>query len=130
MQFQNLQLCYWGKILRNFLLPNCCFIRNQRLGNWPGKLDDLCPYFFALGHINYSRWVHVFLRDMTQPPHRHPDVHAKFMEGHFVVQRSDKKLSLMGLDQSQEHSIKLLKEDSGPKSLYSHAEDKAVIELS
>ena len=72
----------------------------------------------------------MFLRDMAELPHRHPEVHAKFMEGHFVVQRSEKKFSLMGLDQSQEHSIKLLKEDSGPKGLYGQAEDKAVIELS
>ncbi|MES9879344.1 MAG: hypothetical protein ABW185_00490 [Sedimenticola sp.] len=125
--------CYWGKIVRDFLLTSCSFVRNQRIGNWPGTLDaidDLCPYFFALGHTNYSRWVPVFLRDMAQLPHRHPAVHANFMEGHFVVQRSEKKFSLMGLDQSQEHSIKMLKEDSGPKGLYGQTEDKAVIELS
>ena len=125
--------CYWGKIVRNFLLKSCCFVHNQRLGNWPGTLDaidELCPYFFALGHTNYSRWVPVFLRDMTQLPHCHPAVHANFMEGNFVVQRSDKKFSLMGLDQSQEHSIQLLKEDSGPKGLYGQVEEKMVIELS
>ena len=125
--------CYWGKIVRDFLLTSCCFVRNLRLGNWPGTLDaidDLCPYFFALGHTNYSRWVPVFLRDMAQLPHRHPAVHANFMQGHFAVQRSEKKFSLMGLDQSQEHSIKLLKEDSGPKGLYGQTEEKVVIELS
>ena len=124
---------YWGKIVRDFLLTSCRFVRSQRTGNWPGTLDaidDLCPYFFALGHTNYSRWVPVFLRDMEQLPHRHPAVHANFMEGHFVVQRSEKKFSLMGLDQSQEHSIKLLKEDSGPKGLYSQAKEKIIIELS
>ena len=38
----------------------------------------------------------------------------------------------MDLDQSQEHSIKFLKEDSGPKGLYgeSKTEEKMVIELS
>ena len=112
--------CYCGKVV-------LC------LGNWSGTLDaidDLCPYFFALGHTNYSRWVPVFLRDMAQLPHCHPAVHANFMKGHFAVQRSEKKFSLMGLDQSQEHSIKLLKEDSGPKGLYGQTEEKVVIELS
>ena len=52
------------------------------------------------------------------------------MKGHFMVQRSDKKLSLMGLDQSQEHSIRILKEDGGPKGLYNQVEEKMVIELS
>ena len=36
----------------------------------------------------------------------------------------------MGLDQSQEHSIRMLKEDGGPKGLYNQVEEKMVIELS
>ena len=52
------------------------------------------------------------------------------MEGHFEVQLSEKKFSLMGLDQSQEHSIRMLKEDSGSKGLYGQTEEKLIIELS
>ena len=33
------------------------------------------------------------------------------------------------MDQSQEHNIELLKEDSVPKGIYDHDEDKAVIEV-
>ena len=51
------------------------------------------------------------------------------MAGKFVVQRGDKKSSLMALDQSQEHSIQFLKEDSGAKGLYGQQESKEVIEL-
>ncbi len=40
------------------------------------------------------------------------------MEGKFVMQCGDKKFSLMALDQSQEHSIKFLKEDIGAKGFY------------
>ena len=36
----------------------------------------------------------------------------------------------MELDQSQQHSIKFLKEDSGAKGLYGQKEEKEVIELS
>ena len=124
---------YWGHIVRNFLLTYFSFIRNQRQGNWLGTLESiemLCPYFFALGHTNYSRWVPMFLRDMAQLPTLHPDVHDNFMKGHFVVHRSDKKFSLMGLDQSQEHSIRMLKEDGGPKGLYNQVKENMVIELS
>ena len=88
------------------------------MGNWPLTLtacDDLCPWFFAFGHTNYARWMPVFLKDMACLPETHPSVHEAFMEGKFVVQRSDKKFSLMALDQSQEHSIKFPKEDSGAK---------------
>ncbi|KAJ8378777.1 hypothetical protein AAFF_G00236490 [Aldrovandia affinis] len=52
---------------------------------------------------------------MATLPDTHPSVHEAFMEGKFVVQRGDKKFSLMALDQSQEHNIKFLKEDSGSK---------------
>ena len=124
---------YWGHIVGNFLLTYFSFIRNQRQGNWPGTSESsemLCPYFFAFGHTNCSRWVPVFLRDMAQLPALHLDVHDNFMKGHFVVQRSEKKSSLMGLDQSQEHSIRMLKEDGGPKGLYNKVEEKMVIELS
>ena len=48
-----------------------------------------------------------------------------------MVQRSDKKFSLMGMDQSQEHSINLWKEDIVvQKGLYGQKEEKEVIELS
>ena len=36
----------------------------------------------------------------------------------------------MALDQSQEHRIKFLKEDSGTKGLYGQQEEKEIIELS
>ena len=72
----------------------------------------------------------VFMRDMTSLPESHPGVHEAFMQGKFVVQRGDKKFSLMALDQSQEHSIKFLKEDSGTKGLYGRQEENEIIELS
>ena len=72
----------------------------------------------------------MFLRDVAQLPTLHPDVQDNFMKGHFVVQRSDKKFSIMGLNQSQEHSIRMPKEDGGPKGLYNKVEEKMVIELS
>ena len=72
----------------------------------------------------------VFLKDMACLPETHPSVHEGFMEGKFVVQRSDKKFSLMALDQSQEHSIKFLKDNSEAKGLYGQPEAKEVIALS
>ena len=71
-----------------------------------------------------------FLKDMASLPESHPNVHGAFVQGKFVVQHSEKKFSLMALDQSQEHSIKFLKEDSGTKGLYGQQEEKEVIELS
>ena len=67
---------------------------------------------------------------MTRLPVTHPDVHKAFTDGLFSVQRSCKKFSLMALDQSQEHSVKYLKDGGGTKGLYGQPEEKEVIELS
>ena len=125
-------ICYW-RTVQDYLLIICRFVRGQRVGDWPLTLDactDLCSWFFAFGHTNYARWIPVFLKDMAALPEIHPSVHEAFVEGKFVVQCSDKMFSLMALDQSQEHSIKFLKEDSGTKGLYGQQEEKEVIELS
>ena len=123
---------YW-KTVQDYLLINSSFVRGQRAGDWPLTLNacyNLCPWFFAFGHTNYARWMPVFLKDMACLPEAHPDVHKAFMDGKFVVQRGNKKFSLMSLDQSQEHSIKLLKDTAGAKGLYGQQDEKEVIELS
>ena len=122
---------YWTSV-REYLLINCRFVRGQRLGDWLlilNACDQMCSRFFAFGHTNYARWVPVFLRDMARLPETHPSVHEALMAGKFVVQRGDKKSSLMTLDQSQEHSIQFLKEDTGAKGLYGQQESKEVIDL-
>ena len=86
-------ICYWTTV-REYLLINCRFIRGQRVGHWPLTLNscnELCPWFFAIGHTNYARWLPVFLKDMAKLPEDHPAVHDAFMEGMCVVQRGDKK---------------------------------------
>ena len=63
-------ISYWTS-LREYLLINCRFVRDQRLDDWLLTLntcDDICPWFFAFGHTNYARWVLVFLRDMARLP--------------------------------------------------------------
>jgi len=123
---------YW-RTVTDYLLTTCQFVRGQRSGDWCltlNALEDLCPWFFVFSHTHYARWLPVFLRDMATLPDVHPGVQHAFVNGKFVVQRSSKKFSLMALDQSQEHSIKFLKEDSGAKGKYGQQEEKDVIELS
>ena len=123
---------YW-KTVHDYLSINSSFVRGQRAGDWPLTLNacyNLCPWFFAFGHTNYARWMSVFLKDMACLHEAHPNVHKAIMDGKFVVQRGNKKFSLMSVDQSQEHSIKLLKDTAGAKCLYGQQDEKEVIELS
>ena len=90
-------------------------------GDWLLNLnacDEICPWVFAFGHRNYARWVSVFLRDMARLPDIHPSVHKAFMAGNFVMQRGDKKSSLMAFDQNQEHSIQFLPFDLSTQSMH------------
>ena len=48
-------------------------------------LSMIVPWFFALGHTHYSRWVPVHLRDMVSLKQLHPDVCVEFLKGDFAV---------------------------------------------
>ena len=122
--------CVWITV-KHFLLLVCRLVRGQRQGDWPLTLKacfGLGGWFFACSKYNYARWILVFVRNMMCLPITHPDVHTAFTQGLFVVQRSKKKFATMALDQSQEHSVKYLKDGGGTKGL--QQDEKEVIEIS
>ncbi|XP_070581399.1 uncharacterized protein [Ptychodera flava] len=49
----------------------------------------MLPWYFAYGRVNYSRYLSVYLQEMSALPQTHPNVYEKFCEGEFAVQRSD-----------------------------------------
>ena len=57
------------------------------------------------------------MRDLIKLKIQHPDLHAEFKKGHFVVQRSQARYSLMAKDQSHEHSNKEIKTEGGYTNL-------------
>ena len=57
------------------------FIRSVREGNFSlylSSLAKLIPWFFAMNHINYARWLPVHLRDMMLLPILSPSTEVKF----------------------------------------------------
>ena len=91
--------------MREYLLINCRFIRGQRVGHWPLTLNacnELCPWFSPLDTQTMPAGYPFCLIYLARLPEIHPAVHDAFVEGMFVVQRGDKKFSLVALDQSQE----------------------------
>ena len=71
-----------------------------------------------MDHTTYARWLSVHVRDMFQLSETHPDIHAKFLKGNFVVQKSPHKFSLTGKDQSHQQSNKSLQSHGGAVVLY------------
>lgn len=114
------QLKYWSTIMELEMLM-CRFIRSLRERDfhlYVEVCDEVCPWFHVMDHTNYARWLPVHVWDMVQLPDINPDVHAEFLKGNFVVQKSPHKCSLMGKDQSHEQSNKNLQAHGGAAGLY------------
>ena len=62
----------------------------------------LVPWFIALEHINYARWIPVHLRDMIAMKNIHPDVHAQFLKGNIVVKKTARRFSGIAINQAHE----------------------------
>ena len=61
---------FWDFILR-YETSILIFIRAHREKNFTlyvQVLEELTPLFFALDHVNYSRWMPVHIRDMKCLP--------------------------------------------------------------
>lgn len=70
-----------------------CYIRSERTGNWLMHLGShykKLPYFAAAGHNPYTKCSHIYLQQMSQLESTHPNVHAHFSGGHFVVRQSNR----------------------------------------
>ena len=84
------QFQYWTTVLA-LELSTLIYVRSMREANFSMYLDaltELVPWFFALDHTNYARWIPVHLRDMAELANTHPDVFTEFSNGHFTVQKT------------------------------------------
>ena len=54
----------------------------------------------------------------VQLAQQNPEVHAEFMKGNFVVQKSRRQFSLMAKEQAHEQSNKILQTNGGAAGLY------------
>ena len=71
---------FWSIILQ-LELDAMIYVRAIREGDFLLYIDaltKLVPWFFALGHTNYARWIPVYLRDMVSLHDKHPGVFAEF----------------------------------------------------
>jgi len=67
-------------------------IAGERMGSWELHLQaiyECLPMFAAAGHNNYLKSAYYYLQNMTRLHTTHPEIHAKFIQGHHVLRRSD-----------------------------------------
>ena len=82
MQCKSPTIAYWNLTMRYQILI-LLFVRAHRERNFSlyvEVLEELVPLFFALDHINYTRWVPVHIRDMRSLPSSIKDEFEK--QGH------------------------------------------------
>ena len=92
------------------------YVRSLREGNfdlYAQSLAHIVPWMFALDHTHYSRWLSVHIRDMTSLSVNHPNIHAEFRAGKFVVHKTRNKFSAMAIDQCHEQNNGAVKGSGG-----------------
>ncbi|KAJ8396338.1 hypothetical protein AAFF_G00019150 [Aldrovandia affinis] len=113
------QFQFWFIILQ-LELAVLIYVRSVREENfllYTDALSKLVPWFFALGHTNYARWIPVHLRDMVTLVTKHPSVYAQFLAGNFTVKKTTHAFSAIALDQAHEQNNALVKGDGGAVGL-------------
>ena len=96
------------------------YVRSLREGNFDlyvQSLVQIVPWMFALDHTHYSRWLSVHIRDMTSLSVNHPNIHAEFRAGEFVVHKTRNKFSAMAIDQCHEQNNGAVKGSGGAVGL-------------
>ncbi len=117
MQKRSPTFMYWDLIMRYETLI-LIFIRAHREKNFPlyvEVLEELTPLFFALDHVNYSRWMPVHIRDMKSLPDTIKEEFEKFT--HWVLSKTSKKFSAIPFDQAHEQENKIVKGSGGAVGL-------------
>ena len=113
------QFQYWSITLQ-FELAILIFVRSLREGNfqlYKDALTSMVPWFFALDHHNYARWLPVHVRDMMSLERMHPAVNTEFERGNFVVHKTQHIFSAIPIDQAHEQNNKCVKGDGGAVGL-------------
>lgn len=108
---------FWELIIKYETLV-LMFVRAHRERNFSlfvEVLEAFVPLFFALDHINYSRWVPIHLRDMKTLPE---SIRKEFQEeNHWVISKTGNKFSSMPIDQAHEQANKMVKGCGGAVGL-------------
>ena len=86
-------------------------------------LQGLLPFFFALDHVHYARWLSVHLRDMESLD---GSMYAQFAQGKFTVHKTARPFSSIAIDQAHEQNNAHVKGDGGAIGLL---EDEAALRL-
>lgn len=74
---------FWLTIL-NLIILLLSFVRSVREGDfelYKNSMHLMCPWYFALNHQNYARWLPIHVKDMQELQEKAPGVYREFCAG-------------------------------------------------
>ena len=77
------------------------------------SLSQIVPWYFALNHVHYARWLTVRIRDLDVLIERHPALQKEFESGKFVAAKTGRPFSYIALDHAHEQLNAVLKDAGG-----------------
>ena len=92
-------------------------IREPNFELYIDALNKIVPWFFALDHTHYARWISVHLPDMVTLKDVHPTVFSEFLKGNFVVKKTIRGFSAIATDHAHEQNNASVKDDGGAVGL-------------
>ncbi|KAL8572752.1 hypothetical protein ACOMHN_030334 [Nucella lapillus] len=85
------------------------FVRATRDANWTLHIETaakMVPWYFAHDHLNYARYLPVYIHEILAVPETHPSVAEPLANGEFVVQQQDQHpFRQTSMDQTIEQTI-------------------------
>ena len=91
---------YWVTVLELEMLV-LVYVRSLRQASFAmylAALTELVPWFHALDHTHYARWIPVHLRDMAALPMKHPSVAREFRAGNFTTSHGPILVARRGME--------------------------------
>ena len=102
----------------------CRSLRERKFETSRAILSALTKYFFALDHVNYSRWTPVSLFDLENFKELSPSEYAQ-LEKFFTASKTRSKLSAMALDQAHEQNNARIKAVKGALAFLCSTEEES-----
>ena len=120
-------LIYWFEVyqLEIIILLVVRIFREGNLLLLIASLKKALKFCFALDHVNYARWMSVFVRDLENLYVKNPETFCE-LQAHLSVKISGAKFSKISYDQKQEQNNKDIKQVSGYINLV-NLEDKTFL---
>ena len=98
------QFKFWSVTcnMEMLLLRSVRSLRSKNFKLFVESLEEMLPFFFAIDHLNYARWLSLHQKDLRSLSSTNSTIYAAFLERNFVVTKTLENFSSIPIDHSHE----------------------------